>query len=145
MRFFSDNKNGTLCDICRDEARDKTKLLIVAKDVDLENIEKSGSYEGLYFVLGGLVPVLEKNPEDRIRGFALRKEIDRNPDIKEIIIALSATVEGDNTADYIRVSFRDLANQRGFRISVLGRGLSTGTELEYSDQDTIKNALKNRE
>ncbi|HRY62420.1 MAG TPA: toprim domain-containing protein [Candidatus Paceibacterota bacterium] len=145
MRFFTDNKKGALCGICSDEGRDKTKLLVVAKDVDLDNIERSRSYEGLYFVLGGLVPVLDKNPEERIRQFELKREIERNQELKEIIVALSATVEGDNTADYLRQIFSPITAARGIKISVLGRGLSTGTELEYSDMDTIKNALKHRE
>lgn len=144
-RFFSDNKRNVLCDICRDEGRDRTKLLIVAKDVDLDNIERSGSYEGLYFVLGGLVPILEKNPEDRIRQVDLKKEISRNTELKEIIVALSATVEGDHTADYIRSILKLPTEPRAIKVSVLGRGLSTGTELEYSDIDTIKSALKHRE
>lgn len=145
MRFFSDGKKSALCDICRDEGRDKSKLLVVAKDVDLDNIERSGSYEGSYFVLGGLVPILDKNPGERIRQLELKREIERNPDLKEIIIALSANVEGDHTAEYLREFFKTTAELRGIKITVLGRGLSTGTELEYSDQDTIKNALKHRE
>ncbi|HBM45925.1 MAG: recombination protein RecR [Parcubacteria group bacterium GW2011_GWF2_38_76] len=145
MRFFSDGQKSSLCNICSDESRDKTKLLIIAKDVDLDNIERSRSYEGLYFVLGGLVPILDKNPEERIRQFELKREVERNTDLKEIIIALSATVEGDHTAEYIRESFKTITEPRGIKVSVLGRGLSTGTELEYSDIDTIKNALKHRE
>jgi recombination protein RecR len=145
MRFFSDSKKNALCEICRDEGRDKSKLLVVAKDVDLDNIERSRSYEGRYFVLGGLVPILEKNPEEKIRRFELKREIDRNPELKEIIIALSATTEGDHTAEYIREYFKTTTDPRGIIISVLGRGLSTGTELEYSDMDTIKSALKHRE
>ena len=61
---FSENRDASeLCKICRDTARSKETLMIVAKDVDLENIERSGNYEGVYFTLGGLLPILEKNPE----------------------------------------------------------------------------------
>lgn len=145
MRFFSDKKFGTMCNICADTSRDSGKLLIVAKDVDLDNIERSESYEGYYFVLGGLVPVLDKNPEERVRQRELLVEINKNSNLKEIIIALSATVEGDHTAEYLRYILKTVSEARGIQVSVLGRGLSTGTELEYSDMDTIKNALKHRE
>jgi recombination protein RecR len=145
MRFFSDKRYGILCDICADDSREKSKLLVVAKDVDLDNIERSESYEGYYFVLGGLVPVLDKNPEARIRQRELLSEVVKNLNITEIIIALSATVEGDHTVEHLRSVLKTASEPRGIKISVLGRGLSTGTELEYSDMDTIKNALKHRE
>lgn len=131
-----------LCSICSDGKRDKTKLMVVAKDIDLENVEKSGVYDGKYFVLGGLIPILEKNPEERTRLKELLKRIDGHT--AEIIVALSANTEGDYTADYlINYIPKNLAGHN-IKISLLGRGLSTGTELEYSDSDTIKNALENR-
>lgn len=144
-RFFNKPHFGKLCEICASPNRDVKRLLIVEKDVDLDNIERSGSYDGYYFVLGDLLPILDKNPKEKIRQKELFARIDKMQEINEIIIALSANVEGDHTTDYLKGALGPLSLERNFRISVLGRGLSTGTELEYSDSETIKNAIKHRE
>ena len=90
---------------------------------------------------------MEKNPENRIRQKELvgiiKKKIDEG--LREIIIALNYNPEGENTLTYLSQILRPLCEKHGVKISALGRGLSTGTELEYSDSDTIKNALKNRQ
>lgn len=143
-------KNGStsdICPICRDERRDKTSLMIVSHDVDFENIEKTSSYAGYYFILGGTVPILEKKPEERIRQAELLTRVKERAaaGLSEVIMALSYNPEGENTLSYLRSILSPVAEQYGFKISTLGRGLSTGTELEYSDPDTIKNALKNRQ
>ena len=144
---------NNLCRICSDTRRDNSKLMIVAKDIDLENIERSGFYDGKYFILGGLLPILEKNPEEKIRLRELTRRAERlvkdQPEAgqpsAEIILALSANTEGDYTADYLTNYLSNLSKDHNIKISLLGRGLSTGTELEYSDSDTIRNALKNRQ
>ncbi|MEK9185117.1 MAG: toprim domain-containing protein, partial [Patescibacteria group bacterium] len=119
---------------------------IVSRDVDLEIIEKSHSFNGKYFVLGGTVPILDKNPETRIRSRELLKRIEvLDGTLKEIILALNANSEGENTTDYLKSILSPVVTKHSIKISILGRGLSTGTELEYSDSDTIKNALKNRQ
>jgi recombination protein RecR len=135
-----------LCNICSDPARDSSSLMIVSRDIDLENIEKSRFFSGKYFVLGGLVPILDKNPEQRIRLSDMISLVSRNADkgLKEIIIGLDANSEGEYTAEIVKKALSPLAEKYNIKISELGRGLSTGTELEYSDPDTIKNALKNR-
>jgi len=120
-------------------------LMVVAKDVDLDNIEKTKSYNGFYFILGGLVPILEKNPEQKVRINELLKAIEKRNDLKEIILALSASPNGDNTAEYLKRILSPIAEKKGIKISLLGRGISTGLELEYSDSDTLKHALTNRE
>lgn len=147
FKFFIKKGGGALCTICSNQNRNKSLLMIVGNDVDLENIEKSHSYDGFYFALGGLVPVLEINPEKRVRERELIALVEKKiatASLKEIIIALSANVEGDTTAVYLKKILSPIALPAGVTISVLGRGLSTGTELEYSDSDTIKNALQNR-
>ena len=143
FRFYTSNKNSGMCSICSDAHRDRSVLMIVARDVDLEAIEKSHTYEGLYFVLGGAVPILEKFPETRIRSRELLSHLEKTPP-KEIILSLNANPEGEHTADTLREIVRPFVDKNSIKVSVLGRGLSTGTELEYSDTDTIKNALKNR-
>ena len=113
---------------------------------DLENIRKMGIYNGKYFILGGLIPILEKNPAQRIKEGELLKLVEQKVkanSLKEIIIALSVTRDGDNTIEYLEKLLEPYKTQ-GMKISILGRGLSSGTEIEYSDSDTIKNALANR-
>ena len=117
--------------------------MIVSRDVDFENIEKSHFYNGLYFVLGGVVPILEKAPENRIRQNELLKLVETKQPA-EIILAMSLNPDGENTESYLRTILAPLAQAHNVKISTLGRGLSTGTELEYSDTETIKNALQNR-
>lgn len=135
------------CNLCRDESRDRSVLMVVAKDIDLENIARSGEFNGRYFILGGLLQILEKFPEQKIRIRELNSLVQKmiKDGLKEIIIALSANPEGDNTADYVKNVISPICSASNIKISVLGRGLSTGTELEYSDSDTIRNALKNRQ
>lgn len=143
-RFFTvDGVDVSVCDICSSQSRKKDTLLIVEKDVDLDNIERSQIYKGHYFVLGGIVPILDKNPEKRVRTKELSKRLDEGG-FKEIILAISATPDGDNTGKFIREFIENLKSKSSYKISELGRGLSTGSELEYSDMDTIKNALENR-
>ena len=146
FRFFP-NTNDTSCSICRDESRDKTSLMIVSHDVDLENIEKTGFYNGYYFVLGGSIPILEKTPEKRIRQKDLLNIVEKRikKGLSEIIIALNYNPEGENTLTYLSELLSKTVFDSKVKISTLGRGLSTGTELEYSDSETIKNALKNRQ
>lgn len=150
FRFFP-NSTSTTCSICRDDTRDKKSLMLVSHDVDFENIEKTHFYNGYYFILGGTVPILEKIPEKRIRQKDLLEVLNKKikdgkeDNLREIIIALSYNPEGENTLSYLSQILKPLADKNKIKISTLGRGLSTGTELEYSDSDTIKNALKNRQ
>lgn len=146
FRFFPNNSNP-LCPVCRDTTRDKKQLMIVSNDVDFENIEKTKFYNGYYFILGGSVPILEKNPEKRIRQKELIESVGNrlNSGLEEIIIALNYNPEGENTLSYLNELLKTTIDKNNIKISTLGRGLSTGTELEYSDSDTIKNALKNRQ
>ena len=140
QRYFIGNQK--LCSICSDENRDKTLLMIVPRDIDFESVEKSGSYSGHYFVLGGIVPVLDKEPEKKIRISKLETRIKEDKNLKEIILAMNANQDGEHTAEYLKEKLTTYNPQ--LTISELGRGLSTGAELEYADPETLKNALKNR-
>ena len=146
FRFFPNTINMT-CSVCRDPNRDKKTLMIVSHDVDFENIDKTHFYTGYYFILGGTVPILEKNPENRIRQKDLIETIEKKTKegLTEIIMALNYNPEGENTLSYLNQILKPITDKHNIKISTLGRGLSTGTELEYSDSDTIKNALKNRQ
>lgn len=147
FRYFPKGKQTTqICDICQKKTREENSLMIVARDIDLENIEKSLSFNGKYFVLGGTVPILDKNPENKIRIQELLRTIETKTTkgLKEIILGFSINPESEYTAEYIVRALNQLITKHNLKISHLGRGLSTGTELEYSDSDTIKSALENR-
>ncbi len=146
FRYFPAGGTATLCKVCADPERDLSTLIIVSRDVDLDAIEKSGLFTGRYFVLGGVIPVLEKDPGNRIRLRELMARLQKEKaTLKEIILAMNLNAEGENTEDYLRAALKPLAEETGLKISLLGRGLSTGSELEYSDKETLKNALKNRQ
>ena len=146
-RFFNKESAFKKCRVCRDEGRDKAALLVVARDIDLEAVEKSGSFRGYYFVLGGTIPILDKQPEKRVALAALlaRAEKAAKEGLKEIVLALSANPEGEHTAETAARILAPLAKEYNIKISALGRGLSTGTELEYADAETLKSAFKNRQ
>ena len=132
-------KDGPLCDVCADGHCEKSLLFVVEKDADIDNVERSG-YKGLYFVLGGIIPLASEEPEKhiRLRELLQRAEADKPA---EIILGLSATTEGDHT----RQILAEKLQKTNSKISSLGRGLSTGSELEYADPDTIHQALANRQ
>jgi len=136
-----------LCSICADSHRDATLLFVVEKDADIENVERSG-FRGLYFVLGGTIPLASDTPEKYIRLRELVKRVETDAvagsGIREIIFGLSATTEGDHTRLILQEHLTPLAGDLNFKLSSLGRGLSTGSELEYADPDTIAEALGNR-
>lgn len=141
QRFF--RGSGHHCQTCDSAARDASLLLIVEKDVDLDAIEKAGLYKGLYFVLGGIVPILESAPDTRVRLQTLTTLVKKRcGQLREIVLALSATPDGDHTADMVREKIAPLVPE--VPIHVLGRGLSTGSELEYADKETLRNAFEGR-
>ena len=145
--FFQSGKDN-LCEICNNPETDKSSLLVVEKDVDYESIKKSRNYYGMYFILGGLVPIVTKDTPNFVRVKELKNVIEKRAkagELKEIIIALSINPQGEHTDTYLREVLSQLQKTYNLNIVSLGRGLSTGTELEYSDSETIKNAFKNRQ
>jgi recombination protein RecR len=143
MRLFPAREHSDICSICSSSSRDASLLLLVEKDVDLENIERTGAYNGLYFVLGGTTSLLDKKPESSIRLNELTKRLSDTA-VQEVVLALSATTEGDDTVAFLRERMADLLSNRNLAVTLLGRGLSTGTELEYVDQSTMQSALEGR-
>ena len=133
-----------LCSICADTARDASLLAVVASDADLAALEKSGTYRGYYFVLGGTIHLAS----EKMSGLRIKQLLDSlssriKNGLKEIVLAFPANPEGDATATRVREEMTDLGG-RTFKTTSLGRGLSTGSELEYADPDTIKSALESR-
>ncbi len=145
-RLFSKSNTtrSSRCLICTDESRDKTLLMVVSHDVDVDSVEKSAGYRGYYFVLGGTIPILEEKPDERVRLSGLKTQIAKRTSagLSEIILALDLNPEGEHTMGYLSKFLTSLV--KNIKVTVLGRGLSTGTELQYSDPETIQNALSNR-
>lgn len=134
------------CHICTDQNRNRTQLMIVARDIDVQALEKSRAYSGTYFVLGGTIPILDTEPASRIRQKELLSLLSEKKDLEEIIIATSINPESEYTATYLLSVIKKMyeGTAQVPRVTTLGRGLSTGTELEYSDSDTLRSALENR-
>jgi len=148
FKFFLENKissDSKICQICKSPERER-HLMVVCRDIDLENMERSGSFKGKYFVLGGSLPILEKQPEKKIRVDSLIERVKKllEDGLEEIILAMDFNPEGENTGEFVKKSLTPLSEKYKFKISTLGKGLSLGTEIEYSDPETIKNALINR-
>lgn len=146
--FFESSVGTTICTTCSDPRADEKMLMVVEKDIDVESVKKSKSYVGKYFVLGGLVPIVTKTTRQTVRSNELiqtiRDRAERNG-LTEVILAFSLSPNGNHTDMYARELLHPLSEEFGFKVSSLGRGLSTGTELEYSDSETLKYAMKNRQ
>jgi recombination protein RecR len=142
--FESREAQEKICRICADKNRDKTTVLVVEKDLDLKNIEKTKSFDGLYYVLGGVMSPLNSGKSKNLKLKELFERAKNSKEIKEIILGLSATVEGETTSRYIEKILEPLQKERELKMSRLARGLTTGAELEYMDSETIKNSLLNR-
>jgi len=145
--FESQDPTETLSPITRDRTRNANMIMVVEKDTDIEHIEKSGAYKGRYFVLGGLVPMLKSKTRETIRITELLEHIsEHQTNLQEIILAFSFTPEGDHTRLYIETKLHELLKRgtNDIRLSVLGRGLAFGSEIEYSDPATIGYALEHR-
>lgn len=138
-RFWSGS--GDACQYCADPGRNDKQLMLVERDQDLVAMERSGSYRGRYFVLGG---VLTLSGKGAIRERELVERVERRSKagLEEIILALSATSEGEHTSDHIRGLLQPLRGH--IRLFELGRGLATGSELEYADKETLSAAFTNR-
>ena len=133
---ISDTK---VCSICSNPRRDENTLCVVADMRDVLAIERTASYNGLYHVLGGVISPIEGiSPNDlKIAQLVQRTQ---KEDIKEIILALPATIEGDTTNFYI---FRQLKDFEG-KISVISKGIAVGDALEFVDEVTLGRSIQNR-
>jgi recombination protein RecR len=141
MRFHAGDKK--LCSICANAERNAELLAVVASDADLAALEYSHNFRGNYFVLGGTISLAS----EKTSGLRVKQLLTSIPDrmkkgLKEIILAFPANPEGDATA--IKVREEIAAANKDIKITALGRGLSTGSELEYADPETIKSALESR-
>lgn len=130
---------GDICRICRDPKRDRETLCVVANVADLWAVERTRSYRGVYHVLGGVLSALDGIGPNDLAITSLVENVREN-NVKEVILALSATVDGQSTAHYIT----DLLSGADIRITRLAHGMPVGGELNYLDDGTISTALKAR-
>lgn len=126
------------CPICADTKRNTEELCVVENIQDLMAIESTGQYQGLYFVLGGLISMIDKVGPDNLEVERLKKRIAQDV-VKEMILAFNFTIEGETTALYLNKLFKNK-----LRITHLARGLSAGSDLEYADPITLRDAFKYR-
>jgi recombination protein RecR len=148
-RFATQNKahNNNLCDICSNQNRNHSIVMILEKELDIDAIEKSKIYEGVYFVLGGHLPFLAKDAKEHIDIEGLVKKIInkiKDNTLEEIIFALPVNDEGDQEQEYIKKTLMQIVGIEKIKMSQLARGVSTGLEMEYVDHDTFMYAYKSR-
>ena len=127
------------CDICNGDRRDRSLICVVEEPLDVLTMERAGFYHGLYHILHGVIsPMNGIGPEDlRIKELMPRLE---DSSVKEVIIGVNPTLEGDATAMYIQRLIQPL----GIKLSNLARGLPVGGHLEYADQATLTRAFQGR-
>ena len=128
-----------ICDLCADEKRDKSTVCVVENIKDVISIENTHQFNGLYHVLGGIISPIDGISPNDIEIESLVERV-KTGEVKEVILALSTTMEGDTTNFYI---FRKLAGY-DVKISILARGVSIGDELEYTDEITLGRSILNR-
>ncbi|MDR1930753.1 MAG: recombination mediator RecR [Treponema sp.] len=127
------------CPICGDPSRDNSEICVVERAQDVRVIEESREFRGRFHVLGGLIAPLEGvNPENLRIGELLARV--RNEEVREVILAMNPTVEGDTTALYIQ----KLLKSSGVNITRLASGLPVGGDLEYTDRLTLSRSFRGR-
>lgn len=130
---------GGVCKICSSDRRDRTTICVVENVKDVLTIERTNEHHGLYHVLGGLISPLDGIAPSDLEIDSLVERVAKG-DVKEVILALSPTMEGDTTNFYI---FRKLS-QLPVKVTMLARGVSIGNELEYTDELTLGRSILHR-
>jgi recombination protein RecR len=127
------------CEVCRNERRDRSLLCVVAEPRDLIALEKTGEYPGVYHVLGGVIAPTERVGPDELR---MRELVERvaSGEVREVILAVNPTVEGETTALYIARILQPF----GVKVTKIAFGLPVGGDLDYADQATLIQALEGR-
>ncbi|NDW09336.1 recombination mediator RecR [Dysgonomonas sp. 520] len=129
-----------ICPICSDKNRDASTVCVVENVKDVMAIENTSQFRGLYHVLGGIISPIDGIGPSDLQIDSLVERVSAGK-IKEIILALSTTMEGDTTNFYI---YKKLSQFEGIRVSVIARGISIGDEIEYADEITLGRSIVNR-
>ena len=127
------------CDVCSDASRDRTTICVVSEPRDVSAIERTGSYHGLYHVLGGVISPMDKIGPEQLHVKELLARL-ASGEVQEVILATNPDVEGETTATYLSRVIRPL----GVRVSRLASGLPVGGDLEYADEVTLGRAFEGR-
>ena len=131
------------CSICANQLRDHSTVCVVADVRDVIAIENTGQYKGVYHVLGGVIsPIEGVGPSDLNVDSLVERSSVEDSEIREVILAISPTMEGDTTAFYLSRRLRDLPN---VHISTIARGIPMGGELEYADEITLGRSIVERQ
>jgi recombination protein RecR len=128
-----------ICNICSDHSRDKTIICVVENVKDVISIENTHQYKGLYHVLGGIISPMDGIGPNDLSVKELEERLLEHT-VKELILALSTTMEGDTTSFYLYRKFKE----QEIMISTIARGVSIGDELEYTDEITLGRSIVNR-
>lgn len=133
------------CPICVDETRDQSKIMVVEHPLDILVVEQTGVFDGVYHVLHGVIAPLENIGPDDLYINELVSRVERDT-IREIILGLNPTMEGEATSLYIKNKISSSTHQRisALRVTRLGQGMPTGADLQYADTETLKHALAGR-
>lgn len=129
-----------VCPICSDSRRDHSILCVVENIQDVIAIENTQQFHGLYHVLGGLISPMDGIGPSQLEIESLTERVGEG-EVREVILALSPTMEGDTTNFFI---FRKLSPYKDLRITMIARGISVGDELEYADEVTLGRSIVNR-
>lgn len=129
-----------VCPICLDDERDRTTICVVEQVADVLSIENTHQYKGLYHVLGGVISPMQGISPSDLKIDLLTERIARGG-VKEVIFAISTSVEGETTLFYLMNRLRQFP---GVKVTSIARGIGFGDELEYVDELTITHALRNR-
>ena len=132
--------DADMCPICADPRRDATTICVVENIQDVMAIENTQQYKGVYHVLGGIISPMDGMGPSDIEIESLVERVAEG-DVREVILALSPTMEGDTTNFYI---YRKLAPYSDVKISIIARGIAVGNELEYTDEVTLGRSILNR-
>ena len=132
--------DSDICPICADSKRDAHTICVVENIRDVMAVENTQQYSGVYHVLGGVISPMDGIGPADIEIDSLEQRV-KQGEVKEVILALSATMEGDTTNFYI---FRRLAPYPDVKITMLARGVSVGNEIEYTDEITLGRSIQNR-
>ncbi|HDQ14167.1 MAG TPA: recombination protein RecR [Sediminispirochaeta sp.] len=127
------------CAICSSPSRDGSLLCVVEEPQDVQTIEETGEFHGLYHVLGGAISPMDGVGAEDLTVAALMRRVTEKP-VQEVILATNPTVEGDTTALYLQ----KLLKEKGIAVSRLASGLPVGGDLEYADRMTLARSLKGR-
>ncbi len=128
-----------VCPICSDHSRDASTVCVVENIQDVMAVENTQQYHGLYHVLGGIISPMDGIAPGDLEIASLVERV-KAGEIREVILALSSTMEGDTTNYYISRQLRGL----DVKVSVIARGISVGNELEYTDEVTLGRSILNR-